>query len=294
MSGDRDTASALIAEARRCFAEANLADPATDARVLVAGALGLSLSDILMRGDVVISREQAEEVRAAIARRCKHEPVHRILGHRAFYGLDLQLSPATLEPRPDTEVLVDCVLPHLKRTIAEKGTAQLLDIGIGTGAISLALLKECPQARAVGSDISEGALSTAERNAYINGVAERFETVRSAWFACIEGRFDIIVSNPPYIPTGVVAELDPEVRDYDPLAALDGGRDGLDAYRALAAGAGAFLEPCGVVAVEIGYDQKKSVTALFEAAGFCLIEARRDYGGNDRVLLFTTRNCCGC
>ncbi|WP_416797094.1 peptide chain release factor N(5)-glutamine methyltransferase [Ciceribacter azotifigens] len=294
MSRDRDTASALIAEARRCFTEANLADPATDARVLVAGILGLSLSDVVMRGDIAVCREEAERVRAAVVRRCKHEPVHRILGHRAFYGLDLRLSPATLEPRPDTEILVDSVLPHLKRTIAEKGSARLLDLGVGTGAIALALLKECPQARAVGSDISEEALSTAESNAYINGVAERFETVRSAWFACIDGRFDIIVSNPPYIPTGVVAELDPEVRDYDPLAALDGGEDGLDAYRALAAGAGAFLEPRGLVAVEIGYDQKDSVTALFEAAGFSLLEARRDHGGNDRVLLFTTRNCCKC
>lgn len=294
MIGDRDTATALIAEARRRFAEASLGDPATDARVLVAGVLGLSLSDVLMRGDVAVSRKEAEQVREAISRRCKREPVHRILGHRAFYGLDLQLSPATLEPRPDTEILVDSVLPHLKRTIAEKGSARLLDLGVGTGAIALAFLKECPQVRAVGSDISEEALSTAERNAHINGVAERFETVRSAWFACIEGRFDIIVSNPPYIPTGVVAELDPEVRDYDPLAALDGGQDGLDAYRALSTGAGNFLEPGGLVAVEIGYDQKNSVTALFDAAGFCLIEARRDYGGNDRVLLFTTRNCCAC
>ncbi len=294
MSRDRDTASVLIAEARRCFAEANLADPATDARVLVAGILGLSLSDVVMRGDIAVSHEEAERVRAAVVRRCKHEPVHRILGHRAFYGLDLRLSPATLEPRPDTEILVDCVLPHLKRMIAEKGSARLLDLGVGTGAIALALLKECPQARAVGSDISEEALSTAESNAYINGIGERFETVQSAWFASIEGRFDIIVSNPPYIPTGVVAELDPEVRDYDPLAALDGGQDGLDAYRALSTGAGNFLEPGGLVAVEIGYDQKNSVTALFEAGGFCLIEARRDYGGNDRVLLFTTRNCCAC
>lgn len=294
MSGQSDTASVLIAEARRRFAEAELGDPATDARVLVAGVLGLSLSDVLTRGDVEVSREQAEEVRAAITRRCKHEPVHRILGRRWFYGLDLQLSPATLEPRPDTEILVDCVLPHLKRKIAEKGTARLLDLGVGTGAISLALLKECPQARAVGSDISEEALSTAERNAYINGVAERFETVHSAWFSHINGRFDIIVSNPPYIPTGVVAELDPEVRNYDPLTALDGGEDGLDAYRALSTGAGDYLLANGLVAVEIGYDQKKSVTTLFENAGFSLFEARRDYGGNDRVLLFTTQNCCAC
>lgn len=294
MSGQSDTASVLIAEARRRFAEAELGDPATDARVLVAGVLGLSLSDVLTRGDVAVSREQAEGVRAAITRRCRHEPVHRILGRRSFYGLDLQLSPATLEPRPDTEILVDCVLPHLKRKIAEKGTARLLDLGVGTGAISLALLKECPQARAVGSDISEEALSTAERNAYINGVAERFETVRSAWFSHINGRFDIIVSNPPYIPTGVVAELDPEVRNYDPLTALDGGEDGLDAYRALSTGAGDYLLANGLVAVEIGYDQKNSVATLFENAGFSLFEARRDYGGNDRVLLFTTQNCCAC
>lgn len=288
MSDGRDTATTLIAEARRRFTEARLADPSTDARVLVAGVLGLSLSDVVTRGGAAVAGEVAERVRAAVERRCRHEPVHRILGHRAFYGLDLQLSPATLEPRPDTEILVDCVLPHLRRLIKKNGKTRLLDLGTGTGAIALALLKECPEARAVGSDISDEALSTAKCNAYINGVGERFETVQSTWFGGIAGRFDIIVSNPPYIPSRVVAELDPEVRDHDPMTALDGGEDGLDAYRAIAAQAAEFLMVDGIVAVEIGYDQKESVAALFEQAGFSLREAHRDYGGNDRVLLFAS------
>ncbi|MHB0950546.1 MAG: peptide chain release factor N(5)-glutamine methyltransferase [Allorhizobium sp.] len=286
MTNQAETVSGLTAQAKRRFAEAGLSTPSTDARILISGLLGLSLSQVIVRGSDTVPPKECVQIHEAIERRVRREPVYRILGHREFYGLDLQLSPATLEPRPDTEILVDHLLPHLKRIVAENGRARILDLGTGTGAIALALLKECPQAVAVGSDISKDALSIARRNADLNGVADQFETVQSAWFESVNGLFDIIVSNPPYIPTAAVADLEPEVRNYDPAAALDGGEDGLDAYRAIAEKVGDFVRPGGIVAVEIGHDQKDAVSYLFEKAGFLLAEAFRDYGGNDRVLLF--------
>lgn len=285
-----DTVGSLIAEARRRFAAAGLADPATDARVLVSGLLRLSATVVVLGANQPVDAEQAIAVRSAIGRREAREPVHRILGERDFYGLTLRLSPETLEPRPDTEILVDAILPYLERIATKKGEARILDLGTGSGAIALALLKECDTAYAVGTDISAGALAIAANNAYLNRVGERFETREGVWFEKIEERdFDIIVSNPPYIPTKVVEALEPEVRDFDPARALDGGQDGLFAYRAIAENAAAHLAEGGVVGLEIGFDQKQSVIQIFEAKGFSLLDARQDYGGNDRVLLFHPR-----
>lgn len=280
------TASAWVAEARRRFAEAGLADPAIDARVLVAGLLDLTTTGLMLKGDGPVTPDQEDRIRAAIDRRIAREPVHRILGHRAFYGIELDLSAGSLEPRADTELLVDRILPHLERIVAEKGAARILDLGTGTGAICLALLHECPRATGVGCDISADAVATAVENARKNGLSGRFDAVSSSWFDNIEGVFDVIVSNPPYIASSVILTLDPEVKDYDPPAALDGGADGLDAYRAIAAGAKQFLQTRGVVGVEIGYDQKDPVTAIFLSHGFDLLEAAKDFGHNDRVLLF--------
>ncbi|GEO86366.1 MULTISPECIES: peptide chain release factor N(5)-glutamine methyltransferase [Alphaproteobacteria] len=278
---------AVVAATRNTLAEAGFVDAAIETRILLGGLLGLSTTEVFTQADRPVTEAERALILDAVARRLRHEPVHRILGYREFHGLDLRLSPETLEPRPDTEILVDCLLPHLKRIAAENGSVSLLDMGTGTGAIALALLKECPQARALGSDIALGALETAANNADLNGLADRFETRRSAWFEAIDGRFDIIVSNPPYIPTDVVEALDPEVRDYDPRAALDGGGDGLVAYRAIAENAAQHLLSHGLIGVEIGYDQRESVTQLFERKGFSLIEWHRDLGGNDRVLLFS-------
>lgn len=280
------TLSALLSEARQGLLDAGIEAPATDARTLVAGLLDLSATDMLTRGDREISAEERETVMAAVSRRIAREPVHRILGFREFYGLRLSLSPATLEPRPDTEILVDTVLPYLQKVIVEKGAARILDLGTGTGAICLALLHECRDATGVGCDISSDAVEAAIHNAQLNGLQDRFTATVSDWFGAVEGTFDIIVSNPPYIRSDVVATLDPEVREHDPMAALDGGEDGLEAYRMLASGAGAFLGEGGTVAVEIGFDQRDSVSRLFEASGFVRLQAVADYGGNDRALVF--------
>lgn len=277
----------LLSQVRARFTEAGLDEPAADARALIGGILNLPATVFLTEPERAVSDDDLRLLEAAVQRRMNREPVFRILGRREFYGLDLHLSPETLEPRPDTEILVDRVLPHLERIVGLKGKASIADFGTGTGAIALALLANCPKAQAVGIDISEDALETASRNADALGLSSRFSTVKSSWTANVRGRFDVIVSNPPYIQSRVLGELSPEVLLHDPPAALDGGPDGLDAYRALAAGLPNCLSSDGVVGLEIGYDQKQSVSEIFDAAGFTLIEAARDYGGNDRVLLFT-------
>ncbi|WP_170975930.1 peptide chain release factor N(5)-glutamine methyltransferase [Rhizobium sp. FY34] len=283
------TLAALVAQSRNTLSDAGLADPATDARALVCGLLGFSTTDLVLSADRPISDEEQQTVQQALSRRLAREPVHRILGEREFYGVRLMLSPHTLEPRPDTEVLVDAILPFARQCVVADGPAQLLDLGTGTGAIAIALLKEVPQLSAVGADIASGARDMAVRNAALNGVAERFTGVESRWFDAITGRFDIIVSNPPYIRSDVIRDLEPDVRNHDPILALDGGSDGLDAYHAIARNAHAYLKEGGMIGLEIGYDQKQPVTELFAARGYTLIKAVRDYGGNDRVLLFTSQ-----
>lgn len=284
-AAEASVANALAA-ARKRLQAAGIADPLLDARLLIAEVVGFSLTDFVMKPDRVVTPEESARIAAMIERRANGEPVHRILGHREFHGLDLLLSKETLEPRPDTEVLVDTLLPALKKVVSAKGSARILDMGTGTGAIVLALLKECPEATGIGSDISADALETAARNAARNDLGARFEAIRSDWFEKISGRFDIIVSNPPYIRTDIVATLDQEVRIHDPMAALDGGQDGLAPYRLIAADAGRFLVENGIVGVEIGFDQRLDVSAIFASHGFSLLDAVKDYGGNDRVLTF--------
>lgn len=278
-----------MAEARRRFETAGLADPATDARVLICGLLDLSPTALLLDGDKAVAADLAARVEEAIVRRLAREPVYRILGRRDFYGLDLALSQGTLEPRPDTEILVDVILPHLRTMVAAGLKPKIVDLGTGTGAIALALLQECPEAEAMGIDISEDALKTAAANAERNGLSSRFTTRAGPWFERTFERFDLIISNPPYIRSDVVVGLEPEVTNFDPMAALDGGPDGLEAYRAIAAEALAHLEAHGLVGLEIGFDQRDDVTQIFEEAGFSLLEERRDYGGNDRVLVFAPK-----
>ncbi|MFB9953042.1 peptide chain release factor N(5)-glutamine methyltransferase [Rhizobium puerariae] len=280
------TLGAAVAEAKSRFSAAGLPDAAIEARLLIGGLLNLSATEVFTGGDRPLTHAESSRIADSIERRLKREPVHRILGKREFHGVDLLISKETLEPRPDTEILVDSMLPYVRQIVAAKGAARLLDLGTGTGAIILALLKEIPEARGIGTDISEDALKTAAENAARLGLTERFATVGSDWFDQVTGRFDIIVSNPPYIRSDVIPALEPEVRDFDPPAALDGGSDGLAAYRAIAADAGDFLEKDGVIGVEIGFDQKETVTAIFRSAGFTLAQADRDYGDNDRVLVF--------
>ncbi|MGN6143973.1 MAG: peptide chain release factor N(5)-glutamine methyltransferase [Mesorhizobium sp.] len=281
------TLAELLRRTRRELAEAGLADAALDARLLVEHFSGTTRTDAITDPDRLVDDGVVKVVGAALARRISGEPVHRILGFREFYGLRLSLSKETLEPRPDTEALVEAVLPFVRRAVQGKGACSILDLGTGTGAIALALLSAAPQAEATGVDISADALAAAERNGADLGLGGRFRALKSDWFEKISGRYDAIVSNPPYIAGKEIAALQKEVRDFDPRRALDGGADGLDAYRIIAANAAAHLEKDGIVAVEIGSTQKEDVTALFERTGFIVLEAMRDLAGNDRVLVFS-------
>ena len=270
--------------AKRRLEEAGIDSAEIDARLIVEHVTGTTRLDLIARPDQLVAGPHVDAIEVALARRAGREPVHRILGTREFYGLPMRISAGTLEPRPDTEVLVDAVL-----AVAGEGALRILDLGTGTGAILIALLAELPQARGVAVDVSDDALETAAANADLNGVAGRFRTVKSDWFADVVGEFDVIVSNPPYIATTDIAALDLDVRGFDPPAALDGGPDGLDCYRTIATGAGAHLTSAGSIGVEIGHDQKDAVIAIFESAGFAYQAARKDLGGNDRVLIFRRR-----
>lgn len=281
------TLGGLLLSTRRRLADAGIDGGALDARLLIEHFTGTTRAQAITDPGRAIGNETLAEIEAALGRRMAGEPVHRILGYREFHGLRLGLSAETLEPRPDTETLVDATLPLLAEIGERKGTCRLLDLGTGTGAIALALLAAVPQASAVGVDISEDALATATRNARDLGLSERFTAVKSDWFEVISDQFDAIVSNPPYISSAEIKTLHKEVRDFDPLRALDGGIDGLDAYRTIARESAGHLKAGGIVVVEIGSTQKTEVTDVFLGAGFLLKTALRDLAGNDRVLMFT-------
>lgn len=276
----------LFRDARRRLADVGIETADLDTSLLLEHATGLTVLDRITDADRIVLPDAIERFETCIERRLRREPAHRIIGEREFYGLPMKLNPSTLVPRPDTETLVDLVLPFAADVAARNGTCRILDLGTGTGAIALALLSCVPQAVAVGADVSQDALEAAAANATACGLADRFETVRSDWFDAITGSFDLIVSNPPYIPSADIAELDTDVRDHDPLPALDGGRDGLSAYRLLAGQAGSFLVENGAIGVEIGHDQKSPVTNLFRSSGFRQTGERRDYSGHDRALFF--------
>lgn len=281
------TLNELMNHLRNAFAVAGVEDPMAEARIIVGGLLDLERSDFITRGDEHLSLADEARILEASGRRKRGEPPYRILGRRSFYGLELKLSQGTLEPRPDTEILVDTVLELLKG----RGHAPLriLDLGTGTGAICLSLLSELPNATGTGTDLSADALMTATGNADLNGLAARFTAVESRWFDKISGTYDVIVSNPPYIRSSVIPTLDRMVREHDPILALDGGTDGLDAYRAIAAGARPFLNADGIIAVETGCDQREDVGKVFENEGFLRLKAVKDYAGNDRVQAFSAK-----
>ena len=283
----RPTAGELARQIAEQLRAAGIDNAAQDARALVVHFAGVTMTELVAGGGREIGAETAETIRAAARRVALGEPLFRILGRRAFYGVELSLTADTLDPRPDTEVLVDRIIPHARRITAAEGACKILDLGTGTGAIALAILQEVEGATALGVDISEGAVAAAARNARLNGLETRFRAVVSDWFSAVNEIFHIIVSNPPYISAQDYASLPDNVRLFDPKSALLGGVDGLDAYRAIAASAAGYLHADGVVGVETGYDQREAVSEVFAQRGFRLIESASDLAGHDRVLLFS-------
>lgn len=258
---------------------AGISDFTFEARILV--------EDLAGKSDPI---DEAAAVRLgdALARRLAGEPFWRILGTREFWGLSFTLSAGTLEPRPDSESLIEAALSHL--TTRRHEPLRVLDLGTGTGCLLIATLREFPRATGLGIDLSPDAVATATGNAVRNGVAERASFRQGEWTDGVEERFDLILSNPPYIASDEIAELDQNVREHDPRLALDGGKDGLTAYRALGAALPDRLSPGGRAILEIGAGQETDVVALMEQAGLRRLDARRDLGGHIRALVFGHRS----
>jgi release factor glutamine methyltransferase len=265
------------------LAKHDLATATLDAKLLVGHALGLDALGLMTREMELVGEEQRETINSVISRRLTGESVARIIGYREFYGLNFKLSPATLEPRSDTELLADLAIKALPQG------GRLLDMGTGTGCIPIAILANRLDGNGHASDINPDALVVAQENARANGVQDRLSFSAGSWFEALDdahrdARFDLIVSNPPYIVSEVINTLTDEVKNFDPILALDGGPDGIAPYRIIAAQAAGFLKPDGVVLVEIGYDQADEVSALFVNCGFSQVRVHKDYGGLDRVV----------
>lgn len=265
------------------FRAAGLDTPELDARLLAQYALGMDGIGLVNNEDAIMPPGALMLLGAFSERRLGGEPVARLLGHQAFYGLEFALEPATLVPRPETELLVDLALG----VTLVRPDPNFLDLGTGCGCLAVALLVHNPQARAVAIDISADALEVARENATTHNVADRLELREGSWFEPLHPgeTFDVIVSNPPYVETDIIEQLAPEVRDFDPRLALDGGVDGLSAYRIIAGGAEAFLKPEGRVMVEIGSEQGLEAGALFANAGFTNVEIKKDLADLDRVVV---------
>jgi release factor glutamine methyltransferase len=262
---------AALAKARKMI-------DALDARLLLQEVLQCSHAELILLENDPLTDDNAVRFFEFVQRRVANEPVTKILGAREFYGRMFHVTPDVLDPRQDTETIVDLCL--------EQKAHSILDLGVGSGAILLTLLAEWPDATGVGADLSKAALAVAKGNATSLGVESRFEGVQSRWFEKLQGQFDLIVSNPPYIPSGDIAGLERDVRDYDPLLALDGGGDGLDCYRAIAAGASGFLTRNGRIVLEIGWDQHEAVAQIFATQAFGLQSKRADLSGITRALQF--------
>jgi release factor glutamine methyltransferase len=288
--------SMTVGDARRLWAARFRAggrdSPELDARLLVGHALSLDHAGLVAANDRKLAAGEANAIAALARRRLAHEPVARIVGAKEFWGLRLAVDAATLVPRPETETVVEAALAAIDRRGSRTPPLRIADLGTGTGAILLALLTELPNAFGVGTDASLSALAIAHLNAC------RLGLTRAAYVACdmaaaLCGPFDIIVSNPPYIASAEIATLPPEVRLFDPRRALDGGSQGLDFYRAIAAAVPALLAPDGVLVVELGANQAESVAALFAAEGLAPSAPRPDLNGVARALVARKRQVNG-
>jgi release factor glutamine methyltransferase len=275
------TLVAAWTKARRALEAAGVDLPVFDARLLVEAAAEVKRLDILTDPHRLVSAEAAARLDALVARRAAREPLAYILGTKAFWSLDFAVGPAVLTPRPDTETVVEAALAALPADRA----VRVLDLGVGSGAILLSILSALPLAAGVGVDASPEALVFAKANAVALGLADRAVLLHGDWGAGVEGPFDLVVSNPPYIPTGEIAGLEPEVSVHEPRLALDGGTDGLDAYRRLWPDVARLLMPGGRFAVEIGKGQGADVSALARAAGLEVEAIKHDLAGIGRVIL---------
>jgi len=277
-----------IAQARRALAaqlrDAGLDSPELDARILVGHALGMDHTALVATAEQPLAANAAADIARLAARRLAGEPVARIVGTKEFWGLSFIVTPAVLVPRPETETVVELALALLDRQGERTRALRVADLGVGSGALLLALLSELPNARGIGTDIDAQALAVAQRNAARLGLAARTTFLCGDYGSALQSPFDLIVSNPPYVASRDIKGLAPEVRDHDPPHALDGGADGLAAYRAIAADAPRLLGRGGRLVVEIGAGQQHDIEALFTKEGLAMAAARHDLSGIVRAL----------
>ena len=282
-----ETLGGITRACQQRLAAAGIETPARDARLLVAAAMGLDATDFLARPDRCVSDAERRSIDALIARRCAREPVSRILGVREFFGHSFALSPATLDPRPDSETLIETALEIADEQGWRERRIRILDVGTGSGCLLVTLLAELPLATGVGTDVSAAAIEMAMGNADRCGVGERASFTQCDALNGIEGPFDLVICNPPYIPSDEVASLAPEVRAYDPLAALDGGGDGLDMYPRILPDLGR-VAASGWVVLEIGAGQAEAVAELLlQACGgtrHSEVRCKTDLGGHTRCV----------
>ncbi len=276
----------LYEEGRRILEQAGLPDAALDARFLLEEVCGTNLQTLLVFPEKKVTEEEVNQYRAFIQRRKDREPTAMILGEWDFMGLTFRLNKSTLIPEQDTEVLVETALEELKRRGLGEAPLRILDLCTGSGCILLSLLHELRNAGGLGTDLSEEALEAARENAVRLGLEERAAFRQGdLWEPVGDERFDLIVSNPPYVPTDVIPTLEPEVRCGEPYAALDGGEDGLVFYRRIMKEAAGHLKPSGIIIVESGFDEAAQISALMQDQKLRGIRTVKDYGGLDRVVL---------
>lgn len=278
----------LQRDVRRRLAEAGVETAALDARLIVQHALRLSHEALIADPDRQVDPVGRDAIEASIVRRLDHEPVSRIIGEREFFGRSFIVTPDVLDPRPDTETLIEQVIDIARLEPRTTGRLRIADIGTGSGAIIVTLLAELDEASGLVVDISAAALEVARLNAASLGVEERLEFVQSSWLAGLTGRCDVIVSNPPYVATRTIETLPPEVARFDPILALDGGADGLTAYRHIVPQAFDCLEPGGYLCLETGSGQANMVLELIIGCGFIdsapIPALRHDLAGHVRVV----------
>ena len=274
---------ALLREATARLAEAGIDGAAREARLLLQAAADLPIATQIAFPERAVEASASARLQELVARRARREPMAHILGRREFWSLTFKVTADTLDPRPDSETLVQAVLNQVPDRSA---SLRLVDFGTGTGCLLLSLLHELPHATGLGVDLSERALAVAEENAQALRLGARASFRLGNWDQGIAPPFDIVLSNPPYIPSGDIAALQPEVASFEPRRALDGGADGLEAYRQLAPAAGRLLPPRGLAAFEVGFGQADSVSAIGQAAGLRHVTTAHDLGAVQRCLLF--------
>ena len=283
------TLDRVLADAVRRLNQAGIEDAAREARRLAQVALKIDAAGLLARKGSALTEAEGAGIEALVVRRAGREPFARIAGEKEFWSLAFRLVPETLIPRPESETLIEAALAHLdKRFPSRAAPARVLDLGVGSGCLLLALLSEMPQATGLGVDASEAALACARANAERLGLAGRAAWLRADWTNGVAGPFDVVLANPPYVAEGEWRDLAPEVRDHDPKGALVAGEDGLAAYRRIVPGLAGVLAPAGFACLEIGAGQQTMLARLASEQGLRLLDVWRDLAGIERCVVLAT------